>query len=143
MALRIMKSIFRIIIIGILVIFFSCEDEGWVTDCSDCKTTEPDKAVLIINLTEVNTPVTVNVYEGELEDSVLYSSSLPLNSVYNISAGLNKKYTVTAIYNIDGNTYTAVDSGIPRLKFTETQCEEACYFIYDNEFNLRIKYRAK
>ncbi len=86
--------------------------------------------------------VKLNIYEGELEDSVLYRSVFPTGSVYNISVVLNKKYTVTATYFIDGNTYTAVDSATPRVRFTETQCEEACYFVYDRELDLRLKYTA-
>ncbi len=138
-----MKSVFRIIILGILVIFFSCEDQGWYTNCSDCTTTEPEKAILVIKLKETESLVVINVYEGELEDSVLYGSAIYGGSEYNFSVGLNKKYTVKATYSIDGNTYTAVDSATPRVKFTETQCEEACYFVYDKELDLRIKYTAK
>jgi hypothetical protein len=143
MALKCMKSFIKILLFIVLVISFSCEDQGWFTDCSDCTTTEPANADLEIKIKSTVTPVTINIYEGELEDSILYLSTVQWGSVYNPSVGLNKKYTVTATYNIDGNTYTAVDSAIPRVKFTETQCEESCYFVYDNKIDLRIKYTAK
>lgn len=143
MVLIVMKSIFKIIILGILIIFFSCEDKGWYTNCSDCTTTEPDMANLAIRLSNTGTPVKVKIYEGELEDSVILSSATPWSSVYNFSVVLNKKFTVTATYSIDNKSYTAVDSAFPRVKYTETQCEEACYFVYDNELDMRLKYTAK
>lgn len=143
MVLIVMKNLFKIIILGILVIFFSCEDKGWFTNCSDCTTTEPDMATLAIRLSEAGTPVEVKIYEGELEDSVILSSFSPWSSSYSFSVVLNKKYTVTATYSIDNKSYTAVDSAFPRVKYTETQCEEACYFVYDNQLDLRLKYTAK
>jgi hypothetical protein len=143
MALKCMNSVIKILLFVLLVISFSCEDQGLYTDCSDCTTTEPANADLEIKIKSTVRPVTINIYEGELEDGVLYISTVQLGTVYNTSVGLNKKYTVTATYNIDGNTYTAVDSAIPRVKFTETQCEESCYFVYDKKLDLRIKYTAK
>lgn len=138
-----MNSVIKILLFVLLVISFSCEDQGLYTDCSDCTTTEPAYADLEIKIKSTVRPVTINIYEGELEDGVLYISTVQQGTVYNPSVGLNKKYTVTATYNIDGNTYTAVDSAIPRVKFTETQCEESCYFVYDKKLDLRIKYTAK
>jgi hypothetical protein len=122
---------------------FSCEDKGWFTECSDCLKNEPENASLHIKISEAEMPVTINIYEGELEDNVLYGSASYIGTVYNISVALNKKYTVTSTYIIDGNTYTAVDSATPRVRFTETQCEEACYFVYDRELDLRLKYTAR
>lgn len=143
MVLRVMKSFFRILFLVVIVICFSCEDKGWFTDCSDCTSNEPEKAILLIKLKKTESQVIVNVYEGELEDSVLYGSAIPWGSEYNFTVGLNKKYTVTATYNIEGNTYTAVDSATPKVKYTETQCEEACYYVYDRVVDLRLKYTAK
>jgi len=138
-----MKSVFKIFFLAAIVICFSCEDKGWFTDCSDCTQNEPDKAILLIKLKETESQVVLNVYEGELEDSVLYGSAIPWGSEYNFTVGLNKKYTVTATYVFEGKTYTAVDAATPRVKFTETQCEEACYFLYDRVVDLRLKYAAK
>jgi len=143
MALKFMKNVIRILFLITCIICFSCEDKGWFTECSDCTKDEPGNAVLHIKIKETEMQVKLNIYEGELEDSVLYSSAFPAGSVYNISVVLNKKYTVTATYFIDGNTYTAVDSATPRVRFTETQCEEACYFVYDRELDLRLKYTAR
>jgi hypothetical protein len=143
MALKFMKSVFRIFFLIVIVICFSCEDKGWFTDCSDCTSDEPEKATLLIKLKETESQVLVNVYEGELEDSVLYGSANSYGSEYNFTVGLNKKYTVTATYNIEGKIYTAIDSATPKVRYTETQCEEACYYVYDKVVDLRLKYTAK
>jgi hypothetical protein len=143
MELKLMKSVCKIIFLAAIVICFSCEDKGWFTDCSDCTSNEPEKAILLIKLKETESLVVINVYEGELEDSVLYGSTIFGGSEYNFTVGLNKKYTVTATYNINGNTYTAIDSATPKVRYTETQCEEACYFVYDRVVDLRLKYTVK
>jgi hypothetical protein len=143
MVLKIMKRFFRAIFFTLLVVCFSCEDQGWYTDCSNCTPTEPDNANLAIKIEKIETPAIINIYEGELEDSVLYSSTQQWGSEYTPIVGFNKKYTVTATYIIGNKSYTAVDSAIPRVKYTETQCEEACYYIYDNNLDLRLKYTVK
>jgi hypothetical protein len=143
MELKSMKIVFKIFFLAVIVICFSCEDKGWFTDCSDCTSNEPEKAILLIKLKETESLVVINVYEGELEDSVLYGSTIFGGSEYNFTVGLNKKYTVTATYNIEGNTYTAIDSATPKVRYTETQCEEACYFVYDRVVDLRLKYTVK
>ncbi len=137
-----MKRISGIIVFLAIVICFSCEEQGWLVKCSDCKTTEPEKAQLELKLDEIEVSVFIDVYEGELEDSVLYYSAVTNNSTFTLDAGLNKKYTVAATYRINGNTYIAVDSAVPRVKYTKDQCEEACYFVYDRVLDLRLKYTA-
>ena len=138
-----MKGPVKIFFFVLLAILFSCEEKGWFTECSDCTTTEPEKANLVVKLGETSSQVVINIYEGELEDGILYDSVIPMSSVYKIQVGLNKTYTVTATYIFGEKTYTAVDSATPKVRFTETQCEEACYFVYDREIDLRLKYTAK
>lgn len=132
----------RIFLFLVLAAAFSCEEQGWFADCGDCTSDEPASDYLIIKFSENNPAATINVYEGELEDGVLLSSVNPPSDIYRIDVRLNKKYTVTARYERNGKTYTAVDSAIPRTKFTETQCEDACWYVYDNELYLRLKYTA-
>lgn len=143
MVLTEMKGFLKIFFLILLAFLFSCEEKGWFTECSDCTSTEPEKANLIIKLGVTSSQVVINIYEGELEDDILYHSITPMSSVYKIPVGLNKTFTATATYIIDGKNYTAVDSATPKVRFTETQCEEACYYVYDREIDLRLKYFAK
>jgi len=95
-----------------------------------------------IALSVAGTAALITVYEGELEDSVIYKSALSGGDYYNFQVKMNKKYTVTAKYQINGYTYIAVDTATPRVKYTKDQCEEPCYFVYDRKIDLRLKYTA-
>lgn len=135
-----MRRFAGILFITLLVICFSCEEKGWFADCSGCTTYEPESTNLSIKLSEAPSDIVINIYEGEIEDSILYATASIRSLELNYQVGLNKKYSVTATYLIEGNTYVAFDSAIPRVRFTEDQCDEPCYFVYDRVINLRLKY---
>jgi|APIni6443716594_1056825.scaffolds.fasta_scaffold800047_2 hypothetical protein len=138
-----MKTTFRILLFIILVISFSCEEQGLFIKCADCLEDEPVKAIVEARLeSSLSYPeVIVNVWEGNLEDSVLLGTyTFPREKLFTRELTINKKYTVTATYYISGNFYTAVDSATPRVKYNKEQCDEPCYFVYDRLLDLRLKY---
>lgn len=137
-----MNGLFRKFLFILLVICFSCEERGWIADCSECIANEPREGNLSIMLTGNELPVKVRVYQGEIEDSVLYAFTEISGEKYTPGITLNKKYTVTATYNIGGNKYTAIDSATPKVRYIEDQCDEPCYFVYDRVIDLRLKYTA-
>jgi hypothetical protein len=137
-----MKKLIRVILFLIMTACFSCEEQGWFVKCSECLSTEPETVNIELRLKDTGSSVLINIYEGEVEDSVLLHSALTTLTEYSVPVGLNRIYTATATYHIDGNTYTAVDSAIPRVKYTEDQCEDPCYYIYDSILDLRLKYLA-
>jgi len=143
MVLKFMNGLIRIFIFILFTVSFSCEDMGWIADCSECTSTEPREGSLVVKLTANESPVIVSVYEGEVEDSVLYAFALIAGEEYTPGINLNKKYSITAKYNIGNKTYIAIDSTIPKVRYTEDQCEDPCYFIYDRVIDLRIKYTAE
>ena len=138
-----MRRFAGILFFTILVICFSCEEKGLFADCSGCTTSEPGLTNLIIKLSEARNDIIINIYEGEIEDSILYGTVKTQSLDFNYQVGLNKKYSITATYLIEGNIYVAFDSAIPRVRFTEDQCDEPCYFVYDRVVNLRLKYTVK
>jgi hypothetical protein len=142
MVLRFMKKLLRVILFLILTISFSCEEQGWFVNCSDCVAEEPERAEIKVKLTDLDISVQVVVYEGELEDNVVYDSAVTNGKEVSFSVSLNKLYTFTAAYPIKGNIYTAVDSVNPKVKYTKDECDDPCYFIYDKTVDLRIKYKA-
>ncbi len=148
MVLIFMKKISGFIFYIALSICFSCEDpvffedKGWFVKCAECESTEPQSASLVLRLEGDGTPALIDVYEGELEDSVLYRTAQTTLSKYTFTTSLNKIYTVTATYLINGITYIAVDSATPRVKYTKDQCDDPCYFVYDRIVDLRLKYTA-
>jgi hypothetical protein len=142
MVLKTMKILIRIFIWGLLVICFSCEDKSWFIDCAECLLSLPDEISLTVKLTGNEFAVDVNIYEGEIEDSVLYSSAEIWGDKYTPSIRLNKKYTFAATYHINNKTYIAIDSATPRIKYDEDDCEDPCYLVYDKIIDLRLKYTA-
>jgi len=88
----------------ILVVFFSCEKPGTrLIICSECISDEPVTAKLNIKLDKLPTYTIVNIYEGYLEDSVLYKSFSTISSNITQDVPVNKLYTITATYTKDVN----------------------------------------
>jgi hypothetical protein len=136
------RSIIKILLTVVLIFFFSCEDQGLIIKCPDCTADEPVKTNLDVKMDPpfYGNSILINVYEGNLEDSVLYDSFQASGTQATIPVSINKKYTVTATYYIPDNYYIAVDSATPRVKFDKTQCDDPCYFVYDKKIDLRLKY---
>ena len=137
-AMRITGKIFLFVA---LIFCFSCEDQGLIVRCPDCVTDEPVVTDLDIKLDSSPGYITiVNVYEGNIEDSVIYSSVRTTSESVEIKVTLNKKYSVTASYYENDNYYVAVNSATPRVRFEKSQCDNPCYFVYDRILDLRLKY---
>jgi hypothetical protein len=139
-----MKRIKKTLFLIILVFSFSCEKQGLFVKCSDCTAEEPVTTELNVKLDDntnsYGVPTLINVYEGNLEDNVLYHSYNVSGSSTTIPVSLNKKYTVTATYYISASIYVTVDSATPKVKYTRDQCNDPCYFVYDREIDLRLKH---
>ena len=137
-----MKKFIKILLLAILIISFSCEEQGLFVKCSECTAEEPVTTELEIKLDYglYGAATLVNVYEGNLEDSILYHSYNVSGPSTTVPVNLNKKYTITATYYIAGNYYITVDSATPRVKYTRDQCDDPCYFVYDRIIDLRLKY---
>jgi hypothetical protein len=138
-----MKNPTKILLYIGFLLCFSCEDQGLIVNCTECTANEPLETNLDIKFDDSfsGSPVIFDVYEGVLEDHVLYSSDTLVGSGIKISVTLNKKYTVTATYTSDSGTkYIAVDSAWPKVKYEQDQCDDPCFFIYGKDVDLRIKY---
>ena len=137
--MRIAIKIFPVIA---FIFFLACKDQGVIVRCPDCVAEEPMKTILDVKLDSgYSGYVTIiKVYEGNIEDSIIYSSFKTSKSSTTIPVTINKKYSVTATYYLSDNYYVAIDSATPRVKFEKSQCANPCYFIYDNNIDLRLKY---
>jgi hypothetical protein len=124
----------------ILVVFFSCEKPvTGIIKCSECTSDEPVTAKLNIKLDKLPTFTTVNIYEGYLEDSVLFESFSTLSATITHNVPINKLYTITATYSSDAK-YIVINSVTPRVLYDEVSCDEPCYYVYDRKVDLRLKY---
>jgi len=136
-----MQKILRILFFLFLVISFSCEDQTFLVKCDDCTADEPITANLQVNLdVDLYYGALIQIWEGNLEDSILLVNDTSFSNPYSRDVTLNKKYTVTATYNISNDKYIAVDSATPRVKYDKSQCQDPCYYVYDRKCDLRLKY---
>jgi hypothetical protein len=139
----IMKKPLKILQLIAFIFCFSCEDQGLIVKCPDCTADEPVDTLLDIKFDSgfSKDGVIINIYEGNLEDSILYNTYNIKGTVINATVTLNKKYTVTATYTYDqGTKYIAVDSATPKVKYEKDQCDDPCFFVYDKTVDLRLKY---
>jgi hypothetical protein len=139
-----MKSSIKIFLVTGLIFIFSCEEQGLIVKCPDCTADEPEETNLDVKLDQKYSDqiIEVKVYEGNLEDSILYSSTLVMGTHPVIKVTVNKKYTVTATYHILDEFYVVIDSATPKVKYDKTTCDDPCYFVYDKVIDLRLKYTA-
>jgi hypothetical protein len=140
-----MKWIYRYLIFIFLIIAFSCDKLKQNVNCDDCTSAEPSETNLQITLddkTEISNSTVVQVYEGLLEDNILHGTYYANGPDLRVTVFINKKYTITASYKYrDGSRYVTVNSATPRVKYVPDQCQDPCYILYDNNVDLRLKYR--
>jgi len=126
----------------VFLVLFSCEDTGLITICNDCYSEEPLSAKLNvkIDLSSYNNQVEISIYEGNIEDNILYKRFYSNRPESEIPVSINKKYTLTATYFLPGRNYTTVDSATPRVKYDKTTCDDPCFYVYDKTIDLRLKH---
>jgi hypothetical protein len=136
-----MRITVRLFLFLILVICFSCEEQVLFVNCPDCTADEPVKTNLEAKLdSKYDNQALIQIWEGNLEDSILLGSYSAYPPTFVQEVTINKKYTVTATYYILNDTFIAVDSATPRVKYDKAQCDNPCYFVYDRICDLRLKY---
>lgn len=136
-----MNYIIKILSLVLIMVTFSCEKGPLIVKCSECVSTEPLVAKIKVKLSSVpNSNTSVNVYEGYVEDNILYASFRPTYyDDYNVDVTLNKMYTFVATYYSTTGTYYVTNSTIPRVKYETEQCTDPCYYVYNNVIDLRLK----
>lgn len=137
-----MRITIKYLLLIVLIFCFSCEKQVLSVNCSDCTSGEPLNANMKIKIDiykGVSAPV-INIYEGNLEDSILYQTYKPIDAETSVTVTLNKKYTATVSYFISNKQYIAIDSATPGVVYNKDQCDNPCYYIYNNVLDLRLKY---
>jgi hypothetical protein len=141
--IKMIKAI-RNILFPLLFLLFSCDKPGLFISCKDCTEQEPVDAMINVKIdlfSETNYYPDINVYEGNLEDGLLINTYTSDGGPFSFSEPINKKYTITATYYINGICYIAVDSTTPKVQFEGDRCGKPCYIVYDNKVDLRVKYK--
>lgn len=113
-----------------------------MVQCDECTKEDPVEATVTIRLSDnidaVNTDIIV--YEGDLDDDILFYTGKGYNHL-KLTLPLNKKFTFVAVYSLQKGTYKAVDTATPKVRFEKDQCENPCYYVYDNSVNLELRYQ--
>lgn len=144
---------FRIFFVFLLVTFaFSCENDVLgpnrvsLVNCSECYADEPLNAyvsIILRNPYELGMTggvITVDIYEGNLEDNIIFKSIQATRTEVEVNLPVNKKYTFTAGYFIDNKTYVVVNSIRPKVKYDKNSCDEPCYYTTPRKVNLKLRY---
>ncbi len=126
-----------------LAFCFSCEKTfpGMIL-CSDCLDKEPLLANLELKLSPDYSfrSIDIEIYEGNLEDSVLNRTYSTSASLFKIFIPINKKYTIVAKYYLPDDYFFVINSVTPTAKYNEVQCEKPCYYVTDRVVDLRLKH---
>ncbi len=142
-----MKTNIKAFLIFILAtLFASCEDLE-IVDCSECYSDPPSETVIYVkidnNYTD-NENVEISIYDGDYEDGILhYSFYLRSSSDTPVRLSIDKKYTFTATYYIEGKSYIVFDTTTPTIEYSSDGCESPCYYVKEDRVNLKLKYTEK
>lgn len=137
-----MRNTTKIIVLLLFSVGFSCEKNGFFVNCEDCIRDEPVDTRLEITLdADITSGAVITVYEGNIEDNIIYTTFKVSTEETSVVVFLNRKYTVSAKYLISDTNYIVVDSATPRVTYDDMKCDEPCYYIYDNDVNLKLKNR--
>ena len=140
---RNITRVLRITAFSMLVMLFSCEEiKTALIDCSKCSAVEPKTAVAEIKLNpDGHSAVLVTIYEGNVEDSIKYESFWTSTKSTSCTLPLNKKFSFVArYYTTARDFYYCFNSTTMHVKYEEDQCDDPCYYVYDNIVNLRLFY---
>ena len=127
-----------------MTVFASCEEMA-APQCDECFEEAPTETTIDITLYNKYieqcdvTPV-INLYDGDYENQILISTFTATSDCHSPSLPVEKRYTFSASYIINGVVYIAYDSVTPKLKYSKSECEHACYYVYNTEVNLALKY---
>ena len=135
------------LVIIFLLIFpgISCNPEEWeIIDCADCLPERPVVAEITVkvSISNLNPRVRINVYRGRLEEEDLVLSDTTSAEIWKTLLPADEYYSITATYNGHNNYYdvTAIDGGLVRAREVRATCDEPCWIIRGNNFNLKLKY---
>ncbi len=123
----------------------ACNPEDWeFVNCSECYTNKPAEAEINVKLSisNLNPSVVINLYSGKIEEELLILTDTVNNETWSAIVPVDEYYTVTATYRaLTGNFWvTAIDGGTVRLRKVRASCDNPCWVIRGNNFNVKLKY---
>jgi hypothetical protein len=128
-----------------MVPVFSCNPEEWGTvDCSECYIEKPAEAEINVrvSISNLNPFVPINVYLGRIEEEILILSDTVRTRTWSAVLPAGQYYTVTATYRFRANWewITAIDGNHVRANRVRAACDQPCWVIQGNNFNVELRY---
>jgi hypothetical protein len=136
-------KIYHIILTG-FILLLSCDENFVVVNCQDCLDQEPIEATITVQLDKRQSMETmINIYEGNIEDDILIKTIYSISEETGVNLKINRKYTFCAVYHSlrNNNTVKVVNSVYPRVRYETNQCTDPCYYVYDTNIKLKLKYK--
>ncbi|MBN1184184.1 MAG: hypothetical protein JXB49_17970 [Bacteroidales bacterium] len=133
-----MNSIRTICTILTIFFLFSCEDPDDF-DCDQCLPEKPSVGDLKIKLTinGENPEVPITIYFDNIDGFVFHKATVRTDE-YLVEGALNQDYAVEARYIVDGDTIFVIDADY--MEYKEATCDEQCWIIKGDVFDVRLKY---
>ncbi len=137
-----MKTGLKILLFLFILMQSSCEDTI-IYDCDDCYEEEPYDCELSIKLSSSYSATDtyhLTIYQGKVEDDIVIYDNVERLESFKIRVPLNAEYSVKAVYTKGERLFISINSIFPKVEYLEDYCDVPCYFIKDNEVDMRIKY---
>jgi hypothetical protein len=135
--------VIRLFLLILPLTLITCDSLLFNIDCTDCTSYEPSDAQVEIELTEKYTSngVVVTIYRGKIDGGrrVLQDTIFNVKTYFPpVELSTNSYYSVTAEYTIE-DVLIAVDGKELKTEYITDLCQENCYIIEGDKFDLRIK----
>lgn len=140
-------SMIKNILLSFLAIFIvvSCERNEGVNldgfDCLECYQQKPEwvKLEATVTINDENPFVALVIYKGNFEDNVIDFIDTTLTSDYWVDVHPDQYYSVKAKYIRGTDTIYAVDGDKVKLKHTDTNCDQPCYYKSGGVIDVRLR----
>jgi hypothetical protein len=130
-------------ILLIIILLLACDENFVIVKCGDCLESEPIEATVLLEV-DYGGGIAgeVKIYEGNIENNILTTSSIIYSKKMIFQLEINKKYTINVEYTVSGGArYSAINSVYPRVKLELEQCSVSpCFYVYDDKLNMELKY---
>lgn len=132
-------------IFALMAAFLACErdipNEWTGFDCEKCYRQKPDSGALnaVLTINGENPFVPLVIYRGNIEDNDIEYIDTSWSDDYWLIVPVDRYYTITAEYKQNGKTVITLDGDKFKLKYSENDCDEPCYYFKGGYYDLRLK----
>ena len=99
-----------------------------------------DRKPIQLTNNDENSTIPIVIYRNEIDDSVIEYIDTTSETNYEIWVPIDNYYSVTAEYKVGIKTITAVDGAKVYKRENTTDCEEACWVVFDGTVDVQLKY---